>query len=1629
MKTYRNLILWLSLLVLLPAISFAGTLADSPLSLKGGVPPNVMFALSVEFPTANTAAYQGTNDYTPDIQYLGYFDPEKCYDYDSTNGYFVPTGLWNGPTARQCFPNWSGNFLNWASMTGLDEFRYAMTGGNRSTDTSSLTVLERSYQSGQGGTSNFPNKTWTENYTTPWPGGTALTIQNQGQGVQMTITPNGTDTAKCTDPTLSGSFSCTGISLASDGTAGSCSTYSGLGTSGSPYKCTSFGAFGAVIPTSVTPAVVSTATGASSTTTVNCTGPTLTGSTFSCTLALSNGHTATCTAGWTGAGTAADPYTCSTFGTFSGGETFNPSGGNTTSSFTTSAPGTTVVETVSCTMSTSGSVKTMSCPLSNGDTASCSVFSGSGSNGNPYYCPNFGFTGGEVLVSNVPSGSTTYSGKKYRLTNKISYQIPATTTKYYISAYPGSDTTGYYYYSSYNVAWGTSQTFNVRVKVCDNSVGLESNCNQYGTSYKPTGSVQNNGDKMKFGVTSYFQANDIDNAVLRSKAKYVAPTKYSSSGGTIANPLSEWNPNDGTLYSNPDSTDSATANSFIGTSTNTGVINYVNKFGSTSHSYKTYDDVGKLYYETLKYLRGGQNPTTSFYNGAKTSNSDGFPVITSWDDPVQYTCQKNYIITMGDTHTWCDKRLPNGTYSAVGNGVCNAYTDGNSNSHPADYSSLGGDSGVDVTLTTNKVGALEGLGNIATTVTGAGGASYSMAGLSYWAASQDFRPDLIGDQHVQSYIIDVQENRDCGYQSQYWLTAKYGNPDSYDSTHSWLTSVNPAMGTTTLPAGNCGSRAPTGYNASGGDVAWPKNLLRAGDPQSMIASVNAAIAQIAGQIGDEAALAQSSGSLDTGTGAYIYRALYNSTGWTGDLQALTIDTTGAISSIPAWKASAKLPIPTGRNVVTFNDGRDAAGATESNSNSRKGIPFNSTNFTNLSSGQQAILNTNELGTVDGYGSDRIKWLLGDQSKEAYLVGTTTANTAGYGWRSRSSTNLLGDVINSNPVFVGAPAPLPGSGYATFYATYKTRTPMVYVGGNDGMLHGYDASYSIPAGGGTPAAYPVSGTEKLAYVPSSVYKNLNKLMGSNYSHKYFVDGSPVVGEACFGTTVPCTAATSWKTMLVGGLNAGGQGIYALDVTNPSTFGASNVLWEFTDKDDADLGYTFSKPMIVKLNNGRWAVIFGNGYNNTVNDGAVSSTGRAYLYILYVDGPGNGNPWVLNTNYFKIELKSPTENSATILSVPNGLTSASGVDKDGNGTVDIIYVGDRDGNLWKIDMTSSTPSNWGAAFGSTLAPQPLFTAVTSTGAKEQITTGIEVSRHPYGGFLVMFGTGSWIDTTDSVGPFTTKTDSFYGIWDKDDGATRVTSRSLLQQERVMANVTSSGASCTPGSVGCWIIMSNCQPNYSPTNDTATATPLCSNSGTIAPQLGYYFDLPGAGERIRSSAPLLSSGVVTFTTLSPASDPCTGNTLGFEYSLDFLSGGAPTNPFYQIPGASSGLIPVTLGGQTVYVPAAGTSIPGGATDNPLRFTGGSNLGESGACTVPTPPPGMPSSMPGSACGGGGSACPDYIPGWGFLLNNRGGSAISESYYLSCTPPPIGTSVPNCTCTNNNGRYGRLGWKPINR
>src|SRR6185436_17970784 len=222
----------------------------------------------------------------------------------------------------------------------------------------------------------------------------------------------------------------------------------------------------------------------------------------------------------------------------------------------------------------------------------------------------------------------------------------------------------------------------------------------------------------------------------------------------------------------------------------------------------------------------------------------------------------------------------------------------------------------------------------------------------------------------------------------------------------------------------------------------------------------------------------------------------------------------------------------------------------------------------------------------------------------------------------------------------------------------------------------------------------------------------------------VDGSPQIGDAFIGT--------QWRTVLVAGLGAGGQGLFALDITDPTQFSeanaASTVMWEFNDTDDPDFGYVMGSPVIRKMANGRWAAIVSGGYNNsqqltgetactdstakTPSGCTTSSTGSAYLYIIFLEGPtGMNRTWVEGTDYVKIRASRSGDSAGT----PNGLSEPFAADVDGDGAPEFVYAGDLRGHLWKFDVSASTTSTWTASTSQVV----LFTAQDASGNRQPIT----------------------------------------------------------------------------------------------------------------------------------------------------------------------------------------------------------------------------------------------------------------------------------------------------------------------
>jgi type IV pilus assembly protein PilY1 len=678
-------------------------LADQPLFAAANVPGNLALVLSVEFPTAVSVAYV-TRTYSSATTYLGYFDAAKCYTYlytdgSTVNNYFQPYG---GATNHTCHGQWSGNFLNWATMQTIDPFRWVLTGGYRLIDQAGLTVVEKAWASGQGGAANFPDSSVLVGTdiagATPFSSSTSvMTIRIQGMGNLMRFT------------------------TASSGISFLGKYYNSQTPGGTPVLTRTDSTINFDWGTASTP------------------GPGV--------------NQANISAVWTG--TITIPTT--------GKYTFRSRADDTVKLLVNGG-------------------------LAFNQTAYTSLAN--------IVSPAYSFTKGdqvqiEVDFSQGNGGSSVV----------LEWQTPGSTSFQVVGAVTTANVNG-----STSVAYnGTATANNVvydafaRVKVCDPSLGaalLEANCIAYGSNYKPEGLMQQYSNKMRYSALGYLNNSDVfrDGGVLRAQQKFIGPTQPVPGSTAVTNTPgattgqttgAEWDSTNGIFALNPDAADAANTAGIMGLASgavvNSGVLNYVNKFGETSHTYKTLDNVSELYYAALRYFKN--LPNVPEWTAVASGNDatpwvDGFPVITAPRDPILYTCQRNFILGIGDVHTHDDRNVPGNTIS-----------DTNEPTMPA---AVVADKSVDAVLRTNQVGALEllpaGLGNIdGNYPTCCEGNSALIAGLAYDAHVLDIRGRATSatqpkPQTVDTYWVDVQEGQRYEQNNQFYLATKYGGftvPSNY----------------------------------------------------------------------------------------------------------------------------------------------------------------------------------------------------------------------------------------------------------------------------------------------------------------------------------------------------------------------------------------------------------------------------------------------------------------------------------------------------------------------------------------------------------------------------------------------------------------------------------------------------------------------------------------------------------------------------------------------------------------------------------------------------------------------------------------------------------------------------------
>lgn len=329
--------------------------------------------------------------------------------------------------------------------------------------------------------------------------------------------------------------------------------------------------------------------------------------------------------------------------------------------------------------------------------------------------------------------------------------------------------------------------------------------------------------------------------------------------------------------------------------------------------------------------------------------------------------------------------------------------------------------------------------------------------------------------------------------------------------------------------------------------------------------------------------------------------------------------------------------------------------------------------------------------------------------------------------------LLSDIFHSNPVVVGKPALFdPDPTYKTFANNHATRYRMIYAGSNGGFLHGFLAG--VWQSTATPPQYDSgTGEELFAFMPWPARQNIKELpRDTGTRDHYFVDGSPTVADVWIPgnrTQAGKTASSEWRTALVGGLRQGGEAYYALDVTDPALCDSAVAdsgwpcyMWEFPTENDAAtfadgtlysdyLGETWGDPIITKIrvkvgsNNNvgagfeRWVAIVTGGYDPSGDPNQhqaydpTSTKGRS-IWILDV---ATGRPLAVKRMPATANCPDPTLPSTWVGPNPGETdyrpanpeaslcyafaTTPAVYDVDGDGFADTIMAGDVGGQLWK------------------------------------------------------------------------------------------------------------------------------------------------------------------------------------------------------------------------------------------------------------------------------------------------------------------------------------------------------------
>lgn len=913
-------------------------------------------------------------------------------------------------------------------------------------------------------------------------------------------------------------------------------------------------------------------------------------------------------------------------------------------------------------------------------------------------------------------------------------------------------------------------------------------------------------------------------------------------------------------------------------------------------------------------LREALSRVGQIYAGKFTTNSAGTSIsgapnyltkgIPNTDDPVQQSCQPNFAILSTDGY-WT---------------TANSAFDGNDNhGWKENMTAMDNQDNVNSGWSKRSDGVYDGNRN--STVAGSSsGSSGTLADVAQYYYKTDLRPagslnaagvdvstdnvpqsqkDLATHQHMATFTLGLGLDGNLTYRSDY-DDPSLTSGDFYRIKTGVATCASNGGGTGTT---TCDWPSVTGDSATALDDLWHAAVngrglfFSAKNPEELAQSLGDTLTAMRARVGAGAAAATSA-LQPIASDNYAFTAQYQTQTWTGDISARTIDPASAIvSTASLWTAATLLDARahTSRVLFTSDLGDTVASAAVGSGNKLRhlcwpsGTPIaNCADGDGLTVSEQAYFAPTQLGQYTSWlqlkknaatAQQVVNFVRGDNTNE-----TTDGVAATDLYRNRAS--ILGDIINAQPAFIKASSFTYGDpGYTAFKActagtgsgcpTAQFPTPTaprratVYIASNDGFLHAFEVDansnpYYQTAGISTATTTDDTftgnnagnGEERWAFTPNLVLPNLYKLANDPYAHRYSTDGSPVIADVC--TSTPCAGLNDWRTILVAGLNSGGRGYYALDVTYPL---GPKALWEFGIGDstcrtsanitanpgvytsDCHIGLTYGNPIVTKRkSDGRWIVIVSSGYNN-VSPG----DGKGYLYvldaingtILHRIGTGVGCDGVSTT--------SPCTAGAAGTD-PSGLGRLNAYIENSlvDNTTLTVYGGDLKGNVWRFDLDNANTSTYLTAF-------KLTTLVDSSGVSQPITVKPELGT-AYNYRVIMLGTGQFLGTSDKA---STQTQTIYALRD-DLSATPISGRSQLTSQTLSAIASGVRTVTTTAAV-----------------DWST-------------KKGWYIDLPVSAERVNVD-PQLQKGTLIVASNVPNTEVCSAGGFGLLNFLDYKSGQA--------------------------------------------------------------------------------------------------------------------------------------------